>query len=618
MDKYRKIPKIQLIRIAIFSLFSFFDTTVVFANSLPIIDDIQSIQMVSSALTTSESSDPYVINIPWGFPAQPVVPVINLENETSLLSDVTTDITTFIPNDNIPFQVYPVSLFTGIEIVPQEHPQTVVSNIYNFQGYGFVIETTSPISNIEHFVLYDNRFVIDVKNAVLESDTTLAFDGLHPIVRQIRMARQEGFSRVVFDMYAVSNYNLFLSPDRTRLYVEFIPADITNIWIARGENNDYITIEANNIPAFNISYVFTDMLVIDLPLSSLPSGFSFINSENSNFGTNLQIEQLNNFLVRITIRTESVFDHSYFFGNNSLTIRLSIPTFRNMEFNRSNSIISLTDSENVFLTLNDIVVEHYYRNLNHIFRFNRDLSEHFGYGIVQFHSEYSSTIEIFTENNVTQIIINGPNIAYAELIQTELGIAIRTFSPREVYDFIVMLDPGHGGIDPGAVHFGFRESHLVLEISNMLYQMLEQRPNIGVFATRMDDSSVSLAGRAEIANNVADLFVSIHMNAFSTANPHGTETYWLPHDEEYRWPLSRLEIAYIFHNNLLRELRRFDRGVRTANFAVLRLTDMPSVLLELGFMSNYEEMRFLGNPANLPVMANAIYISILEVYELTR
>lgn len=183
-----------------------------------------------------------------------------------------------------------------------------------------------------------------------------------------------------------------------------------------------------------------------------------------------------------------------------------------------------------------------------------------------------------------------------------------TFPPRDPSQsrVLVMIDPGHGGQDPGAIGIGgLQEKDVILPISIMVKQYLEQQ-GIQVSLTRDSDFFVSLDGRTTMANRAgADLFVSIHANAISMSRPevNGVETYYYQ---------SGQRLAQMIHNSILRRINIRDRGVRTARFYVLRNSNMPSVLVETGFVTGRDDAPNLANPTFRQQMAEAIALGILE------
>ncbi len=172
---------------------------------------------------------------------------------------------------------------------------------------------------------------------------------------------------------------------------------------------------------------------------------------------------------------------------------------------------------------------------------------------------------------------------------------------------VVVIDPGHGGPDPGAVGIGgLREKDVVLPISLQVASLLEQQ-GIQVVLTRQDDRDLDLAPRVQIAQRAnANLFVSIHANAISMSRPdvNGLETYYYSN--------SGLALAQTIHRNMLQGTGMNDRGVRQARFYVLRNTSMPAVLLETGFVTGRDDAARLADPAFRARMAEAIARGILQ------
>jgi len=170
----------------------------------------------------------------------------------------------------------------------------------------------------------------------------------------------------------------------------------------------------------------------------------------------------------------------------------------------------------------------------------------------------------------------------------------------------VMIAPGHGGRDPGAIGIGgLREKDINTTISNRLRQQL-QAAGLTVLMTRDSDVYVSLEGRTQMANRAgADLFVSIHANAISMSRPevNGLETYYLSSGER---------LARSIHSSVLRNTDMRDRGVRQARFYVLRHTTMPAVLVETGFVTGAEDAARFRDPAAVNRIADGIARGILD------
>lgn len=154
----------------------------------------------------------------------------------------------------------------------------------------------------------------------------------------------------------------------------------------------------------------------------------------------------------------------------------------------------------------------------------------------------------------------------------------------------IFIDPGHGGGDPGAVGpSGLTESSVNLDVALRLGNLLNESRQT-VKYSKTTNISMSLAERARLANEWnANYFVSIHCNSAENPTANGTETFC------YRTGITAEQLAKSVQNNLIAQIGLRDRGVKTANFAVLRLTTMPAILVELAFISNPEEERLLDS-----------------------
>ncbi len=171
---------------------------------------------------------------------------------------------------------------------------------------------------------------------------------------------------------------------------------------------------------------------------------------------------------------------------------------------------------------------------------------------------------------------------------------------------VIVIDPGHGGPDPGAVGIGgLQEKGIVLDISQKVAAILEQQ-GVQTVMTRSDDRDLDLEPRVQLAQRVnATAFVSIHANAISLSRPevNGLETYYYQ---------SGLNLARTIHQSVLEGTDIGDRGVRSSRFYVLRRTSMPSVLVEVGFVTGRNDAPKLANANFRSQMASAIARGILR------
>lgn len=220
--------------------------------------------------------------------------------------------------------------------------------------------------------------------------------------------------------------------------------------------------------------------------------------------------------------------------------------------------------------------------------------------------------------------------------------------------FIIVLDAGHGGKDPGNLGNGYREKDIALKIALEVGKELEKNPDIEVAYTRKTDVFVDLFVRGKIANKMkADLFVSIHCDSHHT-QAYGAGTFVLgTHRNETNFEVAKkensviflesdyeknydgfdpnspksvlgltlaqeeyldqsIELASLIQNNFANKLKRKNRNVKQAGFIVLHQTVMPSVLIELGFLTNKKEGAYLNSSKGQRQMSIAIKDAILE------
>ena len=225
------------------------------------------------------------------------------------------------------------------------------------------------------------------------------------------------------------------------------------------------------------------------------------------------------------------------------------------------------------------------------------------------------------------------------------------YADRHGYVKTVVIDPGHGGRAPGAVGQKVKEKDIALAISLKLGEYITQNlPDVKVIYTRTTDVDVELRDRTRIANeNQADLFISIHCNSVTNRSAYGTETFVMgPHRNQANLEVAKLEnaailyednyleaydgydpnspesniiftlfqnahlnqsltIASLIQDQFRERARRVDRGVKQAGFLVLYRATMPSVLVEVGFISNPREEEFLASEEGQTLIASALF-----------
>ena len=207
------------------------------------------------------------------------------------------------------------------------------------------------------------------------------------------------------------------------------------------------------------------------------------------------------------------------------------------------------------------------------------------------------------------------------------GVWVKDASRDKNTKRAIFLDPGHGGSDSGAVENGVREKDLTLSVYNKVSSRLASL-GYTVLTSRNTDKDVGLVSRADQANKSnADMFLSIHFNAGGRETAYGIETYYYKHEQGYEPEINkdnhnspeRIEksrkLANKIQQNLLYKTGAYDRGVKRASFAVLRETSIPSILVELGFIDNQEEVNKIKTNEYQEKLADGIVDGIVEYYK---
>lgn len=247
-----------------------------------------------------------------------------------------------------------------------------------------------------------------------------------------------------------------------------------------------------------------------------------------------------------------------------------------------------------------------------------------------------------------------------------LSTAILTAAEPDV--FTVVIDPGHGGKDSGCVGAVAKEKDIVLEVAELLRNKIEKEYNkkVKVVMTRANDTFVTLKKRAEIANAAkGDLFISIHVNSVAKStkgrcsvegasvytcglhrsqdnlqvamrenavmelendytakykgfDPSSSESYIMFELSQNQHQKQSLQFARLSENFLVNEAQRRSKGVRQAGFWVLWATSMPAVLVELDYMCNPVQEKFLNSAKGKEKCASALFEAFKKYYELTK
>lgn len=194
-------------------------------------------------------------------------------------------------------------------------------------------------------------------------------------------------------------------------------------------------------------------------------------------------------------------------------------------------------------------------------------------------------------------------------------------APKDIYDKVIVVDAGHGGKAPGAVKDGTSEKNIdlaiVLQLKKLLDEAQEKDPGLKVYYTRTDDSNPSLQSRVNLANAAeADLFISVHNNASSSGKFSSLQGTQVLYSQSYEGEPSSKEFAQICLEEVVSASDSRSLGlVEGDRIYIIRTSEVPVALIEVGFMTNREELDKLKTEEYQQETAQGIYNAIMRAYD---
>lgn len=229
--------------------------------------------------------------------------------------------------------------------------------------------------------------------------------------------------------------------------------------------------------------------------------------------------------------------------------------------------------------------------------------------------EKNDTIKVYTgaDARTIKLAIKGTKKETVATRTPESTVTLPTKNPEKIIkprksgDKVIVLDPGHGGMDCGATRSGIYEKDITLDVSQRVAQILRSN-GYKVHLTRDEDKDVSLQDRVTFAEeHDPDIFVSIHVNSSEGTSATGLETHYY-HDYS-------IGLAKTVHTSLASGVNSKDRGLFKSRFYVINHTTMPAVLVEIGFISNDQERADMVSVKRKQATAKSIAEGIMNYYK---
>lgn len=539
--------------------------------------------------------------------------------------------------------------------IKNNHPYEVNINkvtVSSEKGKTFVkIEASEPISQYNKFELSSpDRIVIDVPNSIInveKCNNIVVANGVLDKIRASQYQVSPNQARIVLDLVKRTNYSVNLSSDKKAIIVNLEGngnagditegivtigpvgdfewfnnklGDINRVSIIREGVNTGLAVTMKSSQDYEVSRVTEpDGIAVDIINADFSEGCFQIPVQDTTIKYLKALKHKEN-VGRIIIGVHGQPPYQVFQEPGKLSVFIFEPSYKNIKYLSSSANESriVIESGEVF---KNIVLRQEPENKRTILNIPAGIVD-LGAGNIHINDALVRSIEVINKSDGYEIMINHnyDGTLYFNITKgagTTTVVNISKSNPLSIIDkkgkYLVVIDPGHGGSEPGAVYNKeIFEKDLNLDIALRLNRLLKEA-KIDTVMTRETDVYVGLYERANIANRLqADLFVSIHNNWIDIPSYSGTMTLYYPYDNG-GGGLTSKRFAEIVQEELLKKLGSIDRKIiPRPNLVVLNSTKMPAVLAEIGFISNKDEREKLLNPEYREKAAIGLYNGIIR------
>ena len=476
----------------------------------------------------------------------------------------------------------------------------------------FTIQADGPMGRYEKTFVDDQKIVLDFYGAKssLPSEITKTNSD---IVTGIRTATHENngdsFTRVVFDLSGKKDYEVTQSADKKNITISFGKTTVDKISAVHSQNKDIITIGGTG--SYGASVAMTaDPQKIIVTIPNCQSNLSDkINTDELQYVLDGKVDTSKGNTVELVLAVEDLVQYSYREETQNLILEIYPTTLKNMRYDKNANVLYLDKKDKI--DTGSVKMEDHYLDGYFDVTLPGDYESDYGYGTYDVKGTVVENIEVSTKGGNTTFRFKQNRISTYQVTDGGDSYAIRVKNPKEVYDKVLLLDAGHGGKDPGTSGNGMQEKNLTLTIAQKIEQEL-QGSGIKVYMTRNSDVYPENSTRAQTANDIADLMVSIHINSGpETAN--GTETLYQVHANDSSARLTSKQLAEILQANMISATGNTNRGVKLrTDLLILNRTTVPSAIVEVIFITNTGDALKISNPSYQDQVAQAIADGIQE------
>ncbi|WP_054743700.1 N-acetylmuramoyl-L-alanine amidase family protein [Cellulosilyticum ruminicola] len=467
------------------------------------------------------------------------------------------------------------------------------------------IKLDSALSDAQISVA-NGKVIVDLKNTKSNLNSTITPNS-NTYVGRIRTSQfTSDTTRVVFDLKSGAFVNVYTDNKRKDLVIEMQKQNTEEITVSKTSSYDAVFLK----DLFNeqISVSESSNQIIFKVKNSYLNETKILQNLNTNYINKVILTPEGNDLVgRIYLNKECTYDLET--STSGITLKMTKLQASAVAYNGDGNIYLNKESG---IIKNSLSFTDNYRERQIVVDLGDDYSDYFITNTLTFSDDKVTKIEV-TNEGTTKLKITTPTVQAFNVSETNNMVRIELVKPSEKYDKIVVIDPGHGGSDAGALGNGLKEKEINYKHAMGVYLLLEEDPNIKVYTTRASDVYPTLQFRTQLANEIeADLFVSFHNNSAGAA-ANGSETLYYPSVTN----TTSKEMAQIVQNNIIKYCGTSNRGIKPrADLYVLRTSNMPAILIEAGFISNPSEANLINSKSFINQFSKAVYEGIIASFEL--
>lgn len=494
--------------------------------------------------------------------------------------------------------------------------------VYTIKAYSPISKTTITQEGNILKLLINNSYI---NNTAYNLSGILAgeFNGVYRAI--------ENSSELSFQLSSTdTKYAVDLSEDKCTMTITLYPNYVNTITAGRKNGEEFVEITAMEDISVTLAESGNNLIL------QLPFTVNGVGNNNTDYSSlegvkSVSVTGINDYTTSITIEKSAAYSYRVDRNKNTYTVFLTKSSYLGDGETETTTENTLQFKLPAGVWFSDITTEdryRYYQNKiailmpgNHT-QFYDENPVTVSAGVVQ-------DVTVSYVGNQTEIVIITSKLQGFKLSETNNGVSVKLGDPRDIYQNIVLLDPGHGGNAAGATRslngVKIKEKDLNQQI---LYNLAKEYFNdpdspIKVYYTRYEDevrysnATTENYDRAARAKQIgADLYVSLHMNSNTKTSPMGTEVYYSSKNNKANASgLTSKKLGEMLQKALTQNLGTVSRGVKDNAYIVIRENSVPAVLIELGFMSNPQELALLNDPAFQEKTAKTIYDTLCKVFE---